>query len=85
MYNLTADPTEHHDVAKTHPHVVRDLLTRIAKHQERMIAPNVAAEVEAGNPNGHGGVFATGWCAALPRKTEIESADDGWNVIVEGW
>ena len=72
LYNLTADPSEKINIAKQNEALVAEMRERLRRHEETMIPPNVHAEVAEGNPNRHGGFFATGWCEALPREEEEE-------------
>ena len=60
LYNLTADPSEKHNIADGNQGLVAELRKRLRRHEETMIPPNVHAEVAEGNPNRHGGFFATG-------------------------
>ena len=72
LYNLTADPSERNNIAAGNPGVVAEMRERLRRHEETMIPPNVHAEVAEGNPNRHGGFFATGWCEALPAAAEAD-------------
>ena len=60
LYNLTADPSERDNIAAGNPGVVAEMRERLRRHEETMIPPNVHAEVAEGNPNRHGGFYATG-------------------------
>ena len=75
LYNLTADPSEKNNIAAGNQETVAEMRKRLRSHEETMIPPNVHAEVEEGNPNRHGGFFATGWCKALP-EAEATQGDD---------
>ena len=72
LYNLTADPSERDNIAAGNPGVVAEMRERLRRHEETMIPPNVHAEVAEGNPNRHGGFYATGWCEALPAAAEAD-------------
>ena len=72
LYNLTADPTEHHDISGQHPDMVRAMLRRLDQLEATMIPPDVAPETKEGNPNNFGGFFSTGWCEAQPKSAEDE-------------
>ena len=74
LYNLTADPSERNNIAAGNPGVVAQMRERLRRHEETMIPPNVHAEVAEGNPNRHGGFYATGWCEALPAA-EADKGD----------
>eukprot|EP00041_Stephanoeca_diplocostata_P029466 m.870442 g.870442 ORF g.870442 m.870442 type:complete len:534 (-) comp23566_c0_seq8:1823-3424(-) len=39
LFNITADPCEYHDLAKTHPDVVQELLTRLKAFQATTVPP----------------------------------------------
>ena len=70
LFNITADPTEHHDISEDHPDIVRDMLKRLDEIEAGMIPPDVAPETRDGNPNNFGGNFETGWCQAQPAKPD---------------
>lgn len=50
LFNLTADPTEHFDVAGDHPDLVAEMRERLQLYVDSAIPPNVAPEVVEGNP-----------------------------------
>ena len=75
LYNLTADPSERNNIAAGNPGVVAQMRERLHRHEETMIPPNVHAEVAEGNPNRHGGFYATGWCEALPAAEAEQDTD----------
>ena len=64
LFNLTNDPYEKENLALTYPSIVADLKARLSKYFKTMIKPDIADEVQAGNPNNFGGFFTTGWCKA---------------------
>ena len=66
LYNLTSDPYENENLAISHPDVVDDLMGRLSKYVESMIAPQKTDEIAAGNPNENGGFYGPGWCQSLP-------------------
>ena len=72
LYNLTSDPSERNNIAAGNPGVVAEMRERLRRHEETMIPPNVHAEVAEGNPNRHGGFYATGWCEALPAAAKAD-------------
>ena len=37
LFNITADPTEHHDLSETHPHIVKQLLDRLAYYNSTAV------------------------------------------------
>ena len=64
LFNLTSDPYEKDNLALNYPSIVTDLKARLSKYFKTMIKPDIATEVQAGNPNNFGGFFNTGWCKA---------------------
>ena len=64
LFNLTSDPYENVNLALKYPSIVTDLKARLSKYFKTMIKPDIATEVQAGNPNNFGGFFNTGWCKA---------------------
>lgn len=66
LFNLTEDPTEHHDLHNERPEVVTALLDRLSELEAAMIPPFSSDEVEAGNANNFGGFVSTGWCTPQP-------------------
>ena len=72
LYNLTADPNEHNNLAQDMPEMVEMLSLRLEPYFDSMIPPHVAAQVEEGNPNlneKEPGFWSTGWCTAQPETT----------------
>ena len=72
LYNLTSDPYERINLAKQYPQMVEDLSERLSKYIKTMIAPDVAHEILAGNPNRNGGFFGPGWCQSEPRTSDVQ-------------
>ena len=68
---LTADPFEETNLASDYPHIVTDLKRQMMTFERSMIAPHVADEVLAGNPNFHGGVWSSGWCHVHKMNEKI--------------
>ena len=66
LFNLTSDPTERHDLSKSMPEKVKELMARLEEYRETMIEPDVAKEVERGSPMNFGGFYSPGWCQAEP-------------------
>ena len=64
LFNLTSDPYENVNLALNYPSIVTDLKARLSKYFKTMIKPDIATQVQAGNPNNFGGFFTTGWCKA---------------------
>ncbi|WAR29518.1 ARSB-like protein [Mya arenaria] len=57
-----ADPTEHHNIASDHPHVVSKLLDRLSFHKATMVPANNPRADPASNPQNFGGNWSPGWC-----------------------
>ena len=68
LFNLTSDPYENVNLALNYPSIVTDLKARLSKYFKTMIKPDIATQVQAGNPNNFGGFFNTGWCKAWIKK-----------------
>ncbi|XP_052786419.1 arylsulfatase B-like [Mya arenaria] len=62
LFDLNADPTEHHDIASDHPDVVSKLLDRLRFHKATMVPANNPPDDPASNPKNFGGNWSPGWC-----------------------
>ncbi|XP_052786417.1 arylsulfatase B-like isoform X2 [Mya arenaria] len=62
LFDLQADPTEHHNIASDHPHVVSKLLDRLSFHKATMVPANNPRADPASNPQNFGGNWSPGWC-----------------------
>ena len=48
LYNITADPTEHHELSSKHPRVVKQLLDRLAQYYKTSV-PASYPELDIGS------------------------------------
>jgi len=44
LFNVTADPTERHDLSRSHPDIVRRLRKRIREHEKTAVPPGIVPE-----------------------------------------
>lgn len=44
LFNVTADPTERHDLSRSHPDIVRRLRERIREHEKTAVPPGIVPE-----------------------------------------
>lgn len=44
LFNVTADPTERHDLSRSHPDIVRRLMARIHVHRKTAVPPGIVPE-----------------------------------------
>ncbi len=57
LFNITADPTEHHDLSRDHPEVVRTLLDRLAYYNSTAVPCRWPPPDLNSDPKLHGGVW----------------------------
>ncbi|XP_052786414.1 arylsulfatase B-like [Mya arenaria] len=62
LFDLQADPTEHHDIASDHPDVVSKLLDRLSFYKATMVPSNFPLPDPASDPKHFGGNWSPGWC-----------------------
>ena len=62
MVSLTADPTEHFDIAEKYPDVVEDMKKRLAKYRETLVPANFPPDDPKADPKNFGGNWSPGWC-----------------------
>ena len=71
LFNITADPYEKNNIARENPEIVMDMTRRLMEYHRTMIPPDIHEEIEAGNPNLHGGFWVPGWCKSEPHDNTI--------------
>ena len=59
---FTADPTEHHDIADKHPHIVDRMKRKLATYRASLVPAIHAPAEPKSNPKHFGGVWSPGWC-----------------------
>ena len=57
LFNITADPTEHHDLSESHPEIVKQLLDRLAYYNSTAVPCRYPAPHPQSNPKLHGGAW----------------------------
>ncbi|XP_005090307.1 arylsulfatase B [Aplysia californica] len=57
LFNITADPTEHHDLSDHMPGTVRTLLGHLQRFNQHAVTPHYPPEDKRSNPALHGGVW----------------------------
>jgi len=67
LFNITADPFEHNNIAEDNPTIVDELMDKLEEYKKTMIPPNVEPETEKGNPKYFNGTYAPGWCESKPK------------------
>ncbi|XP_067663023.1 arylsulfatase B-like isoform X2 [Haliotis asinina] len=62
LYNITADPTERHDLATEFPDLLASMKQRLEAWRQSMVpAHNLHADPK-GDPKNWGGIWSPGWC-----------------------
>ena len=59
LFNITADPTEHHDLSDSHPEIVKQLLDRLAFYNSTAVPYRFPPEDPASDPGLHGGAWVS--------------------------
>ncbi|XP_046578743.1 arylsulfatase B-like isoform X5 [Haliotis rubra] len=62
LYNITADPTEHHDLATEFPDLLASMKQRLEKWRQSMVPAHYPPRDPKGDPKNWGGVWSPGWC-----------------------
>ncbi|XP_053394849.1 arylsulfatase B-like [Mercenaria mercenaria] len=62
LYNLKDDPTEHHDVSKQYPDIVKTLKAKLDEYRKSYVTPNFPFNDPKANPKNYGGYWMPGWC-----------------------
>ena len=57
LFNITADPTEHHDLSDSHPDIVKQLLDRLAFYNSTAVPCRYPAMDPDANPELHVGAW----------------------------
>ena len=59
---LTADPTEHFDIADQHPDIVTEMKKKLEKYRQSLVPANFPSPDPKSNPKYFGGNWSPGWC-----------------------
>ncbi|KAL8618779.1 hypothetical protein ACOMHN_000207 [Nucella lapillus] len=62
LYDLEADPTEHHDVKDKYPEVFQRMKARLEEYQKSLVPANFPPHDPAALPSNFHGVWSPGWC-----------------------
>jgi len=62
LFNLDFDPDEKTNLVSDYPAITDYLCKLLDQYQAGMVEPDIAAEVQEGNPSNYDGVWSTGWC-----------------------
>ena len=57
LFNITADPTEHHDLSDSHPEIVKQLLDRLDFYNSTALPQYVRQNDPRSYPELHGGAW----------------------------
>lgn len=58
LFNISADPYERSDLADSHPQIVKQLLTRLAKYNQTAVVAKSPPDDPMADPELHGGVWS---------------------------
>jgi len=67
LYNLVDDPYENNNIAEQNQEIVKQMRQRLKEFESTMIPPNIAKDVDEGNPSHFNGTWSSGWCESLPN------------------
>ena len=61
---LSADPTEHFDIADQHPDIVADMIRKLEKYRESLVPAHLESGRDFPLPDivAQTGVWSPGWC-----------------------
>ncbi|XP_060560509.1 arylsulfatase B-like [Ruditapes philippinarum] len=62
LYNLRDDPTEHNDLSKQFPDVVKKLRAKLDEYRKAYVKPNFPKNDDKSDPKYYDGHWAPGWC-----------------------
>ncbi|XP_046578742.1 arylsulfatase B-like isoform X4 [Haliotis rubra] len=62
LYNLTADPTERHNLATKFPDLLASMKQRLEGWRQSMVPAHYPPRDPKGDPKNWGGVWSPGWC-----------------------
>ncbi|XP_076452856.1 arylsulfatase B-like isoform X2 [Babylonia areolata] len=62
LYDLEADPTEHHDVKDKYPEVFQRMRARLEEYRKSLVPANFPPHDPAALPSHFNGVWSPGWC-----------------------
>ena len=57
LFNITADPTEHHDLSESYPEIVKQLLDRLAYYNSTAVPCRYPGNDPKSYPHLHGGAW----------------------------
>ena len=61
---LSADPTEHFDIADQHPDIVEDMIRKLEKYRESLVPARLGRRQDFPKPDivVQTGIWSPGWC-----------------------
>ncbi len=62
LFNITEDPTEHHDLSSKHPDLVDMMKQRLENWEKSKVPPQDPSVNPKANPSHYNGVWSPGWC-----------------------
>lgn len=62
LYDLEADPTEHHDVKDKYPDVFNKMRARLEEYRKSLVPANFPPHDPDSYPSNFNGVWSPGWC-----------------------
>lgn len=62
LYDLEADPTEHHDVKDKYRDVFKQMRARLDEYRKSLVPANFPPHDPASYPSNFNGVWSPGWC-----------------------
>lgn len=68
LFNIRDDPTEHHNLATSSPHIVAKLRRHLLQLKATMIPADDPPDDPKGNPKLWNNIFSPGWCKAKGTK-----------------
>ncbi|KAK3108925.1 hypothetical protein FSP39_018823 [Pinctada imbricata] len=81
LFDLDADPTEHHDLSRKHPEVVSKMSEMIEEYKKKMIPANSPGNDPDSDPSKYDGFWTPGWCKPSSLRDGANINNDRLDIL----
>ncbi|KAK3596801.1 hypothetical protein CHS0354_036640 [Potamilus streckersoni] len=62
LFDISNDPTEHFDISKKYPEVLKQMIERLSVYKKSLVPANYPPPDPKSNPKYYNGTWSPGWC-----------------------